>query len=292
MELFKPAYFQNLEDGRIKCLLCERRCVLNNGQKGFCGANKNNDNELKNLVYGRPAALNIDPIEKKPLYHFLKGSKTYSLGTIGCNFKCSWCQNYHISQKSMDENLHGEVILPEKIVTAAIQSNCLSISYTYNEPAVFYPYARDVGLTAKENGLKNVFVSNGYQTDSIIQDMKNWVDAINVDLKCFEKDKHKKYTGGDMDIVLRNLRSIADSPIHLEITTLVIPDINDSDTELSNIADFIAKELGKDIPWHVSAFHPDYKMTDRNFTQAETIYRAIDIGLCKGLKFVYPGNIF
>jgi len=291
MEFFQPEYFRRTEKDTIKCLLCERGCVLNNGQKGYCGANSNRDGELLNLVYGHPVALNIDPIEKKPLYRFLKGTDTYSLGTLGCNFKCSWCQNYHISQKHFDEKIPSDIILPDEVVSGAIQADCMSVSYTYNEPAVFYPYAKDIGLIAKENGLKNIFVTNGYQTEEIVCDMKNWVDAVNIDLKSFNRDKHLKFTGGELDIVLRNLKAFADSPVHLEVTTLVIPDFNDSEEELSSIAEFILNELGSDVPWHVSAFHPDYKMTDRSATASEKIFRAVETGKSKGLKYVYPGNI-
>jgi len=291
MDFFQPEYFREIDKESIKCLLCERSCVLKNGQKGFCGANKNIDNELVNLVYGHPVALNIDHIEKKPLYRFLKGSETYSLGTLGCNFKCLWCQNYSISQKTFNDKIPSEIILPDEVVSGAIQSGCMSVSYTYNEPAVFYPYAKDIGMIARENGLKNIFVTNGYQTEAVVQNMISWVDAANVDLKCFDSVRHKKFTGGDLEIVLRNLRSFAGSPIHLEITTLIIPDFNDSDKELSDIANFISDELGKHIPWHVSAFHPDYKMTDRTSTPKETVFKAVEIGLSKGLKYVYPGNI-
>jgi pyruvate formate lyase activating enzyme len=292
MEFFQPEYYSKTEDATIKCLLCERACVLKEGAKGFCGANKNVNGELVNLAYGHPVALNVDPIEKKPINRFLQGSFTYSLGTLGCNFKCLWCQNYQISQKHFDENIPSDIVLPDEIVTGAIQSGCMSVSYTYNEPAIFYPYAKDIGSIAKENGLKNIFVTNGYQTEAIIKDMKNWVDAANVDLKCFNKDNHLKYTGGDLDIVLRNLRLLADSPVHIEITTLIIPGFNDSDEEISDIAKFISSELGTDVPWHVSAFHPDYKMTDRKTTSREKVYRAVEIGLSAGLKYVYPGNVW
>jgi pyruvate formate lyase activating enzyme len=189
------------------------------------------------------------------------------------------------------ENNKYDLILPEDIVEGAIESGCLSVSYTYNEPAVFYPYARDIGMIAKENGLKNIFVSNGYQTKAVIEDMKTWVNAANIDLKSFDADRHRKFTGGELDIILRNLKAIAASPIHLEITTLVIPGVNDSEEELAAIAGFIANELGNNVPWHVSAFHPDYKMTDRKRTETETILKAVETGLSKGLKFVYPGNI-
>jgi pyruvate formate lyase activating enzyme len=291
MEFFQPEYFRKTEKDTIRCMLCERSCVLTAGIKGYCGANCNINGELVNLVYGHPVALNIDPIEKKPLYRFLKGSDTYSLGTLGCNFKCSWCQNYQISQKHFNDNIPSETVLPDEVVSGAIQADCMSVSYTYNEPAVFYPYAKDIGLIAKENGLKNIFVTNGYQTEDIVRDMKNWVDALNIDLKSFNREKHLKFTGGELDVVLRNLKLFSDSPVHLEVTTLVIPGFNDSEEELSSIAEFILNELGSSIPWHVSAFHPDFNMTDKDPTDPEKIFRAVDIGRSKGLKYVYPGNV-
>jgi pyruvate formate lyase activating enzyme len=291
MELFCPEYFVRTGQDQIRCLLCERSCELKAGQRGICGVNKNEDGELKNLVYEHPAAINIDPVEKKPLRRFLPGTLTYSLGTVGCNFICPWCQNYSISRSPAPELYKYDAVPPESIVEGAIESGCLSVSYTYNEPAVFYPYARDIGMIAKENGLKNIFVTNGYQTKAIIDDMKEWVNAANIDLKCFDPEKHRKFTGGEVEFVKRNLKDLAGSPVHIEITTLVIPDFNDSDKELSSIAEFIAEELGRDVPWHVSAFHPDYKMTDRPRTEEETILKAVGIGLSKGLKHVYPGNI-
>jgi pyruvate formate lyase activating enzyme len=292
MELFEPKYYRNEKDGKITCLLCERACLLEKGATGFCGVNKNEGGELKNLAYGHPAAVNIDPIEKKPLNRFLQGSKTYSIGTLGCNFTCPWCQNYHISRRKYTDAPENGFIAPAEIAEGAIESGCMSVSYTYNEPTVFYPYARDIGMIARDNGLKNIFVSNAYQTAGIISDMITWVDAVNADLKCLDPETHLKYTGGRVDAVLRNLRSLAGSPVHLEITTLIIPGINDSSQELENIAEFIAGELGKDVPWHVSAFHPDYKMADTPPTAKEKIFSAVETGLKKGLKFVYPGNVW
>jgi len=292
MELFEPKYFQPAANGKITCLLCERSCVLDEGAAGFCGVNKNSGGELLCMAYGHPSALNIDPVEKKPLRRFLQGSKTYSIGTLGCNFSCPWCQNHHISRKSYGEAAIPEVITPAAIAEGAIESGCMSVSYTYNEPAVFYPYARDIGMIAKENGLKNIFVTNAYQSEVIVADMVTWVDAINADLKSFNPDTHRKFTGGELDKVLRNLNTFAGSAVHLEITTLIIPGINDSNKELENIAGFISKELGREVPWHVSAFHPDYKMTDNPATSREKVYEAVEAGLKNGLKFIYPGNVW
>ena len=276
----------------IKCGLCAHACLLSDGKTGICGVNKNTGGKIECTVYGRPVAKNIDSVEKKPLRRFMSGTYTYSIGTFGCNFKCDWCQNYHISQAGSEKVELLPFVSPEKIVESAINSDCLSISYTYNEPTVFYPYAKDIGMTAKEKGLKNIFVSNGYQSDEVIHEMLDWVDAINVDLKCFNADNHRKYTGAELDIVLKNLKILADSDVHLEITTLIIPGFNDSDEELTQIAHFIADKLGKNAPWHVSAFHPDYKMTGRNQTPPETVYRAVETGKKAGLEFVYAGNIW
>lgn len=276
----------------VKCHLCAHGCVLSDGKSGICGVNRNSVGKIECLVYGRPVAKNIDPVEKKPLRRFMSGTYTYSIGTFGCNFKCEWCQNYHISQAGAEKTDLTPYCPPENIVQSAIKSDCRSISYTYNEPTVFYPYAKDIGMIAKEKGLKNIFVSNGYQSDEIIHEMLEWVDAINVDLKCFDRENHKKYTGTELDVVLGNLKILADSDVHLEITTLIIPGFNDSDHELTQIAEFIAVQLGKNVPWHVSAFHPDYKMTDRNQTPAETVYRAVEIGKKAGLEFVYAGNVW
>ena len=285
-------YFIERESSTIQCLLCEHKCILKENATGKCRVNKNSNGNLVCLVHGKPIAVHVDPIEKKPLFHFEKGSKTYSLGTYGCNFKCQWCQNYQISQSKLADMDNIPTLTPDDIVNNALSKNCTSISYTYNEPTIFYPYARDIGFIAKERGLKNIFVSNGFQTEIIIEDMKLWVDACNIDLKCFNVKQYEKFTGGNLKTVKRNLKLLAKSDIHLEITTLVIPDFNDSKKELKQIADFIYNDLGSEVPWHVSAFHPDYKMTDKTRTSKETIFKAMEIGMKKGLKYVYPGNIW
>ncbi|MDA3884989.1 MAG: AmmeMemoRadiSam system radical SAM enzyme [Candidatus Delongbacteria bacterium] len=293
-------YFKKIEDtatqpmiqSTILCSLCEHRCILKEGAIGKCRVNTNVNGELVCLVHSKPIAVHVDPIEKKPLFHFEKGSNTYSLGTYGCNFKCQWCQNYQISQSVIADMDTIPIVTPEEIVHNALTNNCTSVSYTYNEPTIFYPYAKDIGVLAKEKELKNIFVSNGFQTEEVIEDMKLWVDACNIDLKCFNVKNCKMFTGSDINIVLRNLKLLAKSDIHLEITTLVIPDFNDSNKELKQIANFIADNLGANIPWHVSAFHPDYKMTDKTRTSKDTIFKAMEIGAKQGLKYVYPGNIW
>jgi len=276
------------KNAKIVCELCQHHCKLIEGSVGICGIEKNVDGRLVNLTYGKPSALAIDPIEKKPLNHFLPSSDILSLGTVGCNFHCPFCQNYDISQTRSVEST--KYISPEQIVQIAIEHNTPSIAYTYNEPTVFYPFAYDIGQIAKENGLKNVFVSSGYQSEALIEDMRSWVDAINVDLKSFNPNYYKKSLKTKLSGVLESLKHFSKTNIWLEVTTLVIEGINDSDEELTNIAEFIAGELGTHVPWHISAFHPDYKMLDTPYTSAQTLKRAYTIGKRAGLQFVYEGN--
>jgi len=281
-------YFE-VEDTKIICQLCQHHCKLKEDKTGICGIEKNIDGHLVNLTYGKPSALAIDPIEKKPLNHFLPSSPILSLGTVGCNFHCPFCQNYEISQTRTVESTR--YISPHQIVQMAIENGAPSIAYTYNEPTVFYPYAYDIGQIAKENALKNVFVSSGYQSENMIEDMRSWVNAINIDLKSFNPEYYKKSLKTKLEGVLDTLRHLAKTEIWLEVTTLVIEGSNDSDEELTKIAEFIAGELGVHIPWHISAFHPDYKMLDTQYTSEKTLKRAYNIGKRAGLKFVYEGNI-
>jgi len=281
-------YFEKIDNEKIKCLLCRHHCILKENQIGICGINMNKNGELKNLVYGHPASINIDPIEKKPLFHFLPGSAILSFGTVGCNFKCPFCQNWQLSQNhNVDTSIY---VSPEKMVDLAIEYKCNSIAYTYNEPSVFYPYARDVGILAKEKGLKNVFVTDGYESVYEIEDMKNWVDACNVDLKSFNKEYYKKVLKANLDYVLDTIKRLKEVGIWQEITTLIVPGDNDSEKELTQIAEFIAS-VGVEIPWHISRFHPDYKETSKPPTPMETMIKAYEIGKKAGLKYVYLGNV-
>jgi AmmeMemoRadiSam system radical SAM enzyme/AmmeMemoRadiSam system protein B len=270
------------------CTLCQHYCNIAVDKTGICGVNKNVGNKIECLVYGYPAAMNVDPVEKKPLYHFLPKSKTFSIGTVGCNFKCSFCQNHGISQER--EINQEKYYSPEQIVKMSILNDCKSISYTYNEPTIFYPYIRDIAILAKKNGLKNIFVSNGFESHEVINDMAGLIDAANIDLKSYDAKYYKKELGGNLEKLKENLKLFKKLGIWIEITTLVIPNLNDSDEELNNIASFIANELGNETPWHLSAFHPDYKMLDRGRTPKETLHKAHDIGKKHGLKYVYMGN--
>ena len=281
-------YYEPLGDGKIKCLLCRHHCVLKEGQVGICGVNMNKNGELVNLVYGHPSSINVDPIEKKPLFHFIPGTDVLSFGTVGCNFKCPFCQNWQIAHTNkVNDSIY---VSPEQMVALALQYNCKSIAYTYNEPSIFYPYARDVGVLAKEKGVKNVFVTNGFESVYEIEDMKNWVDACNVDLKSFKPEYYKKVLKGKLEDVLDTIQRLHNVGIWQEITTLIVPGDNDSEEELTQIAEFIAG-VGKEIPWHITRFHPDYKVTDKSPTPMETMLKAYEIGKKAGLKYVYLGNV-
>lgn len=281
-------YFK-AEGSRLVCLLCAHYCRLKEGQSGICGVNKNVQGVIQNLVYAHPAALHVDPVEKKPLYHFLPGTRALSLGTIGCNFKCPFCQNWSISQ---EKTLHvKEAITPEHIVETALKYECASIAYTYNEPSIFYPYAHDIALLAHQKGIKNIFVTNGFESSEVIDDMKGVIDAVNVDLKSFNRDYYRQVLGGSLDVVLENLKQFKRNGLWVEITTLIIPTCNDSDAELFAVASFIAKELGEETPWHISAFHPDYHELSLPVTPMQTLERAQTLGKNAGLKHVYVGNV-
>lgn len=281
--------FYKVHKDRIVCLLCAYYCHLKQGQTGVCGVNKNINGELKCLVYGYLSALNIDPIEKKPLYHFLPNTTSLSIGTVGCNFKCSFCQNHQISQTAnIDKNNYFS---PLDIVNLALNKGCKSISYTYNEPTIFYPFAKDIALRAKDYDIKSVFVSNGYESKELIEDFSGVIDAINVDLKSFDKEYYKKALGGKLRVVLDNLVRIKKQGIHLEITTLLVPSQNDSKEEIENIVKFIKQYLGVDTPWHISAFHPSFKELDLPRTPVSSLNLAYDIAKTQGLNYVYMGNI-
>ena len=282
-------YSQYKDSHTITCLLCQHYCSLKKDSHGICGINYNRDGTLYNTTYAHPSALNIDPIEKKPLYHFLPASKSLSIGTVGCNFRCPFCQNYSISQTSkVNEEIE---YTPQDIVNIALKYKTQSISYTYNEPTIWYPYAKDIGVLAKEHGIKNIFVSSGYESKEVLEDMPSWLDAINVDLKSFSHEYYKKVLKTNLDGVKESLKLLAQSPIWLEITTLIIPDVNDSDAELHAMAEFIATKIGVDTPWHLSAFYPNYKMRETPSTSLASLQRTKEIASSYGIKYIYIGNI-
>ena len=293
-------FYEKLEDKNLRCLACSHKCIISEGGVGICGVRQNIDGRLMLLNYGKPVAIHVDPIEKKPLYHFLPGKKALSIGFLGCNFRCSWCQNWEISQtpkmfdsleekiKFIDENSYR--YSPEEIVNIALKYNVDMIAYTYNEPCVFSEYALDISKIAKKQGMKCVFVTSGYESDILLEGSKDLIDAYNIDLKCFSDETYLRHVGARLDFVLDTIEKIYKMGKHIEITTLIIPNLNDSIKELKDIAEFI-KSLDKRIPWHVSAFYPCYKFKDRKPTTLDHLLKAYEIGKDVGLEYIYLGNV-
>lgn len=280
------------ENNRVLCTLCPWECSLKNEQTGVCGVRKVIDNQLISLNYGYPVAINIDPMEKKPLYHFLPGEKVFSIGTLGCNLKCSFCQNWEISQTSMnDYSLNINYIKPESIVSQALKSGSKAIAFTYNEPTIFAEYLYDIAEIAHEQGLKTVMVSNGYISESALPEVYKYIDAANIDLKSMEDAFYKKMTGGRRDAVLNTIRMIHELGIHLEITTMIIDGINSDNSMLNKEFQWIVDMTGTDTPLHLSAFHPQYKMDDYPATRRDTLLNARELAKHAGLKYVYIGNV-
>jgi len=266
--------------------------MISEGKRGICGVRENRGGILYALTYPKPCALHVDPIEKKPLFHFMPGSLSYSISTVGCNLKCSHCQNHDISQGPKGfGNIPGNEVFPEQVVSDALDQGCSSISYTYTEPTIFMEYALDISKHAVDHGLKNCFVSNGYMTGESIDLISPFLHADNIDLKSFSDRFYREVCGASLEPVLDALKKIVSSNIWVEVTTLIIPTLNDSVDELSQIAEFISTELGTHIPWHVSRFHPDYQLGHIPPTEYDTVKKALEIGRDAGLKYVYAGNI-
>lgn len=305
----KKAKLWEQEKGKdfIKCTTCRQYCRILEGKTGICGVRQNIKGELFSLVYGKAAAAHIDPIEKKPLFHFLPGSSIFSIGTLGCNFGCAFCQNWDISQatkelrkksESMEllEKLelkiskYGYDLPPKEIIAFCEEKGISSIAYTYNEPSVFFDYTYDTAKPANKKGLKNVYVSNGYASEEAVDEIAPYLDAINIDLKSFNNDFYRRVCQARLEPVLESIKYYHKKKIWIEITTLIIPGQNDSHKELKQIADFIFS-VSPDIPWHLSRFTPSYKMTDGDSTDIKILKKAYEIGKKAGIKFVYAGNI-
>ena len=284
--------YEKLEGKKVKCAVCNHRCTIADGKRGACGVRENKDGKLYALTYGKAISVAIDPIEKKPLYRFLPRTSIYSFATVGCNFQCAWCQNWEISQSSKpNKKVYGDKISPKEHVENALRYDCPSIAYTYTEPTIFIEYAFDTMKLAHRAGLKNVWVTNGYMTKETLGKILPYLDAVNVDFKGPDDKIYQKYCGGKAQPIMENLKTIHKAGVHLEVTTLVISDINDKPTQLKKIAEFIAKELSKDIPWHISRFFPAWQMMDTPITPIETLKNAEEIGRKAGLKHIYIGNI-
>lgn len=284
--------YKKLENKLVHCYLCNHRCKVADKKFGICGVRQNIDGVLYTHVYGRPCALHIDPIEKKPLYHFFPGSSAFSIATVGCNFHCDFCQNWEISQSSVRDGsvLDDQEVLPEEIVKAAFKHKCKSISYTYTEPTVFFEYAFESAKLAKEKGIYNNFVTNGYMTKEALEMIKPYLDAANVDLKFFKDSSYRKICKASLEPVLNSIKLMKQLGIWVEVTTLVVPGENDSVEELSDIAEFIVS-VDKNIPWHISRFHPNYKVINRSPTPEATLKKAQEIGYKAGLNYIYIGNV-
>ena len=284
--------YEKLPENRVRCNLCAHQCSIGDGKKGICQVRENRDGTLYTLVYGRTISQNIDPIGKKPLFHFFPGSTAYSIATPGCNFRCAWCQNWEISQMPKKRHLiAGYEATPKEIVTEAQRHGCRSIAYTYTEPTIFFEYAYDTARLAHAAGLANIFVTNGYMTGEMLKTFQPDLDAANVDLKAFRDQTYRQYVGARLQPVLDSLKAIKQLGIWLEVTTLVIPGINDEPEELQDAAQFIVRELGADTPWHISRFFPDYQLMNVPITPQESLERAWEIGKSAGLKYVYLGNV-
>jgi len=279
-------------DRKAQCNLCNHRCLIAEGRRGLCRVRENIGGVLYSLNYDRVCAASDDPIEKKPLFHFQPGTRSFSISAPGCNFRCEFCQNWHISQVDEQQEIEGQPVTPQAIVSSALRTGCKSIAHTYTEPTIFMELCAECGKLAKQKSLANVFVSNGFMTIEAVDFTKDWLDAINIDLKAFSEDYYKRLCKARLGPVLDTIRYIAKhTDIWLEITTLIVPGENDSDEELRSIAELIATEAGPDVPWHVSRFYPTYRMTDREATPVEAFERAERIGKDAGLRYIYPGNM-
>jgi len=293
--MIKDAWMsKKLTDDTVECLACSHHCKIQPGKTGICGIRKNLDGKLKLLVYGKAAALNVDPIEKKPLFHFHPGTPILSFGTVGCNFHCEFCQNWDLSQfhKTNDttaiENA-GRDLMPQDAIDYCLEHEIPSIAFTYNEPAIFFEYAYDTAKLAKEHGINIVYVSNGFENRKALEKIKPYLDAINTDLKAFNPEFYLKICGGRIEPVRENIKWIWENGIWQEITTLVVTNKNDSTEELKQIADFLVN-ISPDMPWHISRYHPAYLMSEPP-TSEEKLLEAYEIGKKAGLKYVYVGNI-
>lgn len=285
-------FYQRLDEGRVRCGLCRFHCLIGPGKRGHCRVRENRDGVLYSLVYGRAVAEHVDPIEKKPLFHFLPGSRSYSVATVGCNFRCLHCQNYSISQPDKNSIVHsGTFVAPEALVEKALAAGCRSLSYTYTEPTIFFEYAYETALLARRAGLKNVFVTNGYITNEALATIAPYLDAANIDLKGFNDSFYRDVVGASLNEVLECISDYKRHGIWLEITTLLIPNRNDSEDELRGMAEFIAKEIGPETPWHVTQFYPTYRLTNEPRTPLDTLRKARRIGVEAGLRYVYEGNV-
>jgi len=284
-------FYERLDEKKVRCFLCAHHCVIKEGKRGICSVRENRDGTLYSLVYGRVISMNIDPIEKKPLFHFLPGSTSFSIATVGCNFRCEHCQNNEISQypKEHEGEIMGQPATPEAVVEAAGRNGCKSISYTYTEPTIFFEFAYDCAKLAHQKGIRNVFVSNGYTGPEAAKAIAPYLDGNNIDLKGGD-EFYKKICGARLDPVKETIRLMKALGVWVEVTTLIIPDYNDSEKDMRDIAEFLSS-VDPSMPWHVTQFYPTYRILDKPRTPVKTLRRAREIGFEAGLKYVYEGNV-
>ena len=290
--IHEARWWETDANGKIHCYLCPRHCHIGEGQAGFCFIRVNRGGKLYSLGYASPAAIQIDPIEKKPLNHFLPGTRIFSMGTAGCNMGCFFCQNWDIS-KSRSDQVHSTHVEPEQVVDLAIRYGCPSIAFTYNEPTIWAEYVIDIAKTAHARGINTVMVSNGYITGEAFHEVYDHIDAANIDLKAFTETFYGKITLTHLAPVLETLTRLKkETNVWFEITNLMIPTLNDEENETRKLAEWILENLGPDVPLHFTAFHPDFKLQDKPRTPPETLHRARKIAREVGLHYVYEGNIF
>ncbi len=288
--MVEARYYEQLDDNNVRCNLCFRNCYIEEGRRGVCRNRENNDGELYNIVYSLPAAVNVDPIEKEPMHHFLPDTQILCIGTAGCNFRCKFCHNWRMSQRSLEEVRDVQNLTPEDIVEAAKNRGIPSISFTYNEPTVFYEYMYDTAKLAQENGLNVIFHSNGAMNQEPLEDLLQHIDGVTVDLKAFTDDFYNDICEARLDPVLSTLKTIYQSGAWLEIVNLVLPEKNDSPEEIREMSRWINNELGNEVPVHFNRFSPAYQMTDLMPTPIETLERCRDIAKSEGIKYITIGN--
>ena len=283
-------FYEKLDNKKVHCLLCPQNCVISDKKRGQCKIRENRNGKLYSLVYAKPCSIAIDPIEKKPLFHFMPSSSVFSIGTAGCNLHCLFCQNWNTSQVE-PETVPAPEMMPSKVVDEAIDSECEIIAYTYNEPTIFYEMCYDVSKAAHQKGLKNIMVTNGYVNSEPARKLFEFIDAVNVDLKAFSEDFYKKMTGARLEPVLETLKLMKKIGIWIEITNLIIPSLNDNMTMIKEMCIWIKDNLGEDVPLHFSRFHPTYKLDDLPSTDPKTLFKAKDVAKEVGLRYVYIGNL-
>ena len=288
--LHEASYYFKLDNKQVNCVLCPRRCVIADGKRGFCGVRENRGGILYSLVYAKPCSIHVDPIEKKPLFHFLPGSQAFSLATVGCNLKCKFCQNWQISQAS-PEDVSAMDLTPVEVVQKAKESGAPIIAYTYTEPTIYYEYMLDIAKLAKAAGIKNVMHSAGYINEEPLRALCPYLDAANIDLKGFNNRFYSEVTLGNVDDVLRTLKILKEEGVWIEITTLILPGLNDDPLEIKKMCQWIKDNLGPQVPVHFSRFWPMYKLINLSPTPVETLEKARDIARSVGLKYVYVGNV-